>query len=240
MAFIAIAVQGMPAGWIAVPLILTSSSLHVGYFVMLSRGYRVGDLSLVYPLARGTGPLLATVAAILILGERPGPVALAGALLVVGGAVVLTGDPRALLRADAGHAVAFALVTGGIIAVYTLVDKESVSAVHIPPLVYNWGISLGLLALLTPHALNHQREVAVLWRAYRREVIAIGVLSPLAYALVLTALSFSPVSYVAPAREIGVLFGAVMGFRLLGEGDARRRLSSASAMVLGIALLAVG
>jgi len=239
-ALVLVVVQGMPVTAPAFLLILTSGALHLGYFVLLNRGYRVGDLSLVYPLARGSGPLLATIAAIVLLRERPSPVALLGVFLIVGSAIVLTGNPRRLLLAGAGHAVAFALMTGALIAAYTLVDKEAVSAVLIPPLIYNWAISLGSWAFLTPWVMTRREEVSKLWRIYRREAIAIGILAPLAYLLVLSALVFSPVSYVAPAREVGVLFGALMGSRLLGEGDAKRRLTAAGTMVMGIILLALG
>ena len=239
MVAMAIELRGMPVRAAAFGLILISSLLHLGYFVLLTRGYRAGDLSLVYPLARGTGPLLATIAAIVVLGERPGPLGLAGALLVVGGAVVLSGDPTRLRQTGAGRAVGYALLTGGFIAAYTLVDKEGVSAVLVPPVAYTWGISLGSCLLLTPHAGRHRQEVLRLWRSHRRATIAVGVLSPLAYILVLSALVFSPISSIAPTREIGVLFGTVMGSRLLGEGDAGRRLAAAGAMVLGVALLAL-
>jgi len=158
-----------------------------------NRGYRVCDLSLVYPLPRGSGPLLTTIAASVLLRERPSPVALLGVFLIVGSAIVLTGNPRRLLLAGAGHAVAFALMTGALIAAYTLVDKEAVSAVLIPPLIYNWAISLGSWAFLTPWVMTRREEVSKLWRIYRREAIAIGILAPLAYLLVLSALVFSPV-----------------------------------------------
>lgn len=235
-----VALHGAPVIGLGAVLIAASATLHATYFLLLSRGYRAGDLSLVYPLARGTGPLVAIVAAIILLGERPGPVALAGALGIVGGAVLLTGDPRQLIGGATGSAAGYALLTGACIAAYTLVDKEAVSAVRLLPLVYFWGINLGSWLILTPSALARRGEVVELWARWRWEAIGIGVLSPLAYILVLTALSFSQVSYVAPAREIGVLFGTIMGARWLAEGDTRRRLLGAGVMVVGIILLSVG
>ena len=85
-----------------------------------------------------------------------------------------------------------------------------------------------------------ERAVRAEWQAHRREALVVAVLSPLAYILVLTALVFTPVSYVAPAREIGILIGVIFGARLLAEGHARRRLLAAGAMVLGIVALALG
>lgn len=237
--FAIVALQGLSVSVTVVLLILGSTALHLGYFIMLNRGYRLGDLSLVYPVARGSGPLLATIAAITFLGERPGPLALVGVLLVVGGAVALTGNVRQLVQSGAGRALAYAVMTGGFIAAYTIVDKEAVSVVLIQPIVYFWCGTVVEWVLLTPWAVAHREEIRQLWRSHHWEAIGIGVLSPLAYILVLTALVSGPVSHVAPMREIGVLFGVVMGSRLLGEGDARRRLSAAGGMVLGVACIAI-
>ncbi len=217
-----------------------SAALNVAYFVFLQRGYRVGDLSVVYPLARGTGPVLSTAAAIAVLGERPTPIAISGAIAIAIGVVMLTGDPRRLRGRGVRPAVAWALLTGVTIAAYTLWDKRGVSVLLIPPLLYEWTSNVGRALILTPVAVRRWSEVRAAWHAYRRAVLAVAVLSPLAYILVLTALSISPVSYVAPAREIGILFGAVMGARALAERDVTRRSLAAATMVVGVIALAVG
>src|SRR5437899_12431552 len=121
---IAILVIARPAiGWPALVFIAVAVGLQTLYFATLTAGYRAGDLSLVYPIARASGPLLATIGAITIFGERPTPLAIAGALAIVGGALVLTGDPRALRASGAGAAVGFALATGVVIGTYTLWAK---------------------------------------------------------------------------------------------------------------------
>jgi drug/metabolite transporter (DMT)-like permease len=227
-------------GLIQVVFLGGTSVLHVAYFLALQHGYRAGDLSLVYPLARGTGPLLSSAAAIVAFGERPTPVAMAGTLLIGLGIFLLTGTPAGLRQAGARRAVGFALLTGVIIAGYTLWDKRAVSALGIPPLLYDWCGNLGRVLILTPLALGRPGEVRRLWREHRREVLVMAVLTPLSYILVLTALVFTPVSYVAPAREISILLGTVMGARLLAEGDSARRLVAAGAMVVGVAALAIG
>jgi drug/metabolite transporter (DMT)-like permease len=214
--------------------------LHTGYFLALQQGYRLGDLSLVYPLARGTGPMLTTAAAIAFFGERPGPIALAGTALIGGGIVLLTTGPDAWRRPNARQAAAYALVTGLFIAGYSLWDKRAVTTFAIPPVVLDWGDNVGRAVILAPVALSRRAGLGDLWRRYRREVILVGVLSPMPYILVLSAMVFTPVSYVAPAREISILVGSVMGTRLLAEGDAGRRLVAAGAMVAGLAALAVG
>ena len=216
-----------------------SGVLHLGYFVLLQRGYAVGDLSLVYPLARGTGPLLATAAAIILLGERPGPVVLLGIGLITIGVFLLTTEPGSVRKAGWREGVIYGLLTGAFIAAYTVWDKHAVSALLIPPLLQSWVTTLVTTGLLTPLAVRNRGKVLAIWREHKVEALGVAVLSPLSYILILMALVFTPVSYVAPAREISILIGAAMGASLLAEGDARRRISAAGVMVLGIAALAL-
>ena len=227
-------------GFVAIGMMAGSAALHSAYFVLLNQGYRTGDLSLVYPLARGTGPLLTCIAAILFLGERPSVIALLGALLIIGGVVVLTSNLTKLRERADQKAVRFALITGIFIAAYTLWDKQAVSHFGIAPLVLDWGANVGRAFLLAPFAFKYSDETITEWREHKYEAIAIAVLIPLSYILVLTVMTFTPVSYVAPAREISILIGTALGARLLAEGDGRRRMAAAGAMVLGIVGLAIG
>ena len=235
--------------------------LQVGYFLFLQSGYRLGDLSLVYPLGRGSGALLAALAGIILLGERPGTAGITGIVLVVLGVLVLgapgrrAGSPPATQAtpatpatqatpaaqaAPASRAVIFALVTGTFIASYTLWDKYAVSTLNVPPLLQGYA-SLPVMALvLAPSALRQRDRTTRVWRRYRRQVTGAAVLSPLAYILVLIAMSFTAVSAVAPAREVSVLAGVVLGRRLLGEGSLARRLAAAAAISAGIICIAVG
>jgi len=137
-------------------------------------------------------------------------------------------------------AVAYALLTGVTIAAYTLWDKRAVSVLLIPPIVYEWGANVFRAIILTPQALTSWAEVRAEWTTNRTAALAVASLSPLAYMLVLTALAISPVSYVAPAREIGILFGVVMGARSLAEADIGRRSIAAVLMVGGVIALALG
>jgi uncharacterized membrane protein len=227
-------------------LMAGSGFVHMLYFLLLDRAYRGGgDLSIVYPLARATGPLLTIVAAMLLLGERPGPTALAGAMSIGISALVLTGNPFAWFRASAGkpggNAVGFALLTGCMIAVYTLWDKQSVAAFLIPPLLYDWGTNAFRVAMLVPYTRSRTPgAIAKAWAERRGAVVAIALLSPLSYILVLTAMVWTPVSLVAPAREVSILFAALLGAHFLREGDVARRAIAAVGMVLGIGGLALG
>jgi uncharacterized membrane protein len=235
-------VQGYAFEPVHLALMAGSGLIHTAYFLFLDRAYRSGgDLSIVYPLARATGPLLTIVAAILLLGERPGPAALGGAVLIGISALVLTGNPFAWHRSDARHAVGFALATGLMIAIYTVWDKASVAAFLIPPLLYDWGTNAFRVMALVPLSRRIAPGAMVrAWHERRRTVVAIAVLSPISYILVLTAMVFTPVSLVAPAREVSILFAALMGAHLLREGDLTRRVIAATGMVLGIGGLALG
>ncbi len=236
-----ILVQRPELGFPQLAFIVGSALLHIAYFLLLQQGYRIGDLSLVYPLARGTGPMLSTLGAIALFGERPSPIALTGAVLIIGCIFLLTGGARLLRHPlSADGAVAFGLLTGTLIATYTLWDKHAVSALLIPPVVLDWATAVGRSLLLTPIAARRWGEVRALWRDHRLPVLGVAILTPLAYILVLTAMRFTPVSYVAPAREISILIGTAMGARLLDESDGGRRLLAASGMVLGLVALALG
>jgi len=218
---------------------LGSSLVHVGYFVFLQRGYRVGDLSLVYPLARGSGPALATLLAVLVLGERPGSQALAGTALVVISVFVLSGG-RGLLSPERRAAVVYGLVTGLFIGVYTVWDGYAVGVLAAAPLLFTFVGEAGRVAVLAPLMVGKRAEIRAAWREHRLEALGVAVLSPLAYLLVLTAMRFTPVSLVAPTREVSILIGTVMGTRLLAEGEGNRRLVGAVGMVIGVVLLATG
>ncbi len=215
-----------------------SALLHIGYFGFLQRGYRAGDLSLVYPLARGSGPVLATAMAVVLLGERPGAQALLGTSLVVLSVFVLTSGP---IRLDAQRraALGYGLLTGLFIAGYTVWDGFAVGRASAPPLLYLVVGEVFRTLLLTPLALRQRAVLRSTWRANRLEVVGVAILAPGAYLLVLTALQFAPISLVAPIREIGILFATIIGTRALAEGEGRKRTLAAIAMVVGVALLAL-
>jgi drug/metabolite transporter (DMT)-like permease len=235
--------------------------LQVGYFSFLQRGYQAGDLSLVYPIGRGTGALLAALAGIVLLGERPGPVSIAGILAIVAGIVVIglpprragapaPGTPAPGTPVPAPHgpgtrpgwraAVGLALGTGAFIASYTLADKYAVSTLKTPPVLEGYAAFPVMLVAFAPHVISHRAELGRVWQAFWPQVLGAGVLTPGTYMLVLVALSFTAVDVVAPAREVSVLFGVILGRRLLGEGGLPRKLAAAAAIVAGIVALAVG
>jgi drug/metabolite transporter (DMT)-like permease len=232
-----VAISWGDAAWIA-----GSGGLKTGYSLFLQRGYRTGDFSLIYPLARGTGPLLSTLAAIAILGERPSSLAIAGGVVIIAAVFFLTDGTR-LLHEDRAHlrrAMRYGITSGLFIAAYTLWDRHGVHARGIPPVIYDGGTAFTVLALVTPFAIPRRAEFARHWREHKRYIAGMALLSPTAYVLVLTAMTFTPVSYVAPAREVSIVIGAFIGAKFLKEADAQRRIWAALAMAGGVIALALG
>jgi drug/metabolite transporter (DMT)-like permease len=221
--------------WAGVAFMAGSGCLHSAYFTTLQRGYAEGDLSVVYPLARGTGPALSVLAAIVILGERPGPVALVGAAIVVAAVISL---------AFAGHrtpsraSITFALLTGATIAAYTLWDAHAVEDLVQPTIAYYWGSEVTRALVLAAPALRDRAGLRTALKHDRRAILAVGALSPLAYILVLVALTLAPVSVVAPGREASIVIASFLGTRVLGEGETSKRAVAAVAILVGIACLA--
>lgn len=235
-----ITVEKPVIGYSQLGFMIGSAMLHSLYYILLDKGYRSGDLSVVYPLARGTGPLISTFAAIALLGEHPTVIALTGAILIGLGIVVITGNPIKLKQPAARKPAIFAVFCGMAIAGYTISDKLAVSSFLIPPLLLDWSANLGRVLLLTPYAFENWAKVKDQWAMHKTEAISVAVLCPLAYILVLTAMVFSPVSYIAPAREISILVGTIMGAKLLSEGNVKVRLAGVSAMLIGLGAVSLG
>lgn len=235
-------------------VLVLSGILHCGYFLLLQRAYAVADLSVVYPLARGTGPLLSVVAAVLLLGERPAPLALLGAAVVIAGVVVIglagaraatasEGAPTAPItdaRSRRARGLLLGSAAGILIAGYTLVDAIAVTIADLDPLGYFWGSLVVQLVILGPTLLTRPRSTAATLRRHVRAVLAVGILSPLAYVLVLAAYQFAPVAIVAPAREASVVLVALAGWLLFREPHPAQRLIGSAVVLAGVALLASG
>jgi drug/metabolite transporter (DMT)-like permease len=225
--------------WSWVIAVLVSGALHVVYSLVLQRGYAVGDMSIVYPVARGSGPLLSVSAAVLLLGERPGPLGLLGAAAVVVGVFVIGLGASTGRRGHATTSLLYGTLTGVAIAGYTLWDAHAMNGLAVPPLIYSGATCVVQSLVLAPHALTNRRRVAHLWRKRWKDVVTIAVLSPTAYVLVLYAMRIAPVSLVAPARELSIVLGGVLAWRWLGEPNPARRLSGAAIVVFGIVTIAI-
>ncbi len=221
------------------PLAAVSGALQVVYFLTLQRGYRLADVSIVYPLARGSGPLLAVVLAIVVLGERPGWLGLLGAAVIVTGVVVIGLAGGAARARDNRTGILYGLVVGVIIAVYTLWDGAAVTVGGMPPVGLYWGSIVFQLVLLAVPALRQRRETVRVARRHWIAVLLFGILGPLAYILVLIAMQLAPISLVAPAREVSVVLVGLAGWLLFREPHPVQRLVGAGVVLVGVALLAL-
>ncbi len=230
----------LPAlGWRELAFCVASALLHMAYFLLLQQGYRKGDLSLVYPTARATGPFLSTLFAVAILGEHLTLPIIVGGLAVIVGVVFLTGGFSKAAQ-NVKSSLLFGISAGILIGSYTAWDAYTVSVLLVPPLLLDYTSSLGRAMILAPYAVTRRAAIAQHWREHKYAVLGIAVFNPLAYILVLTALAFTPVVYVAPAREVSVLITVVLGSVLLREGALRQRMGWACLIVAGMVLLALG
>jgi drug/metabolite transporter (DMT)-like permease len=220
-------------------VILASASVHVIYSVVLQIGYQKSDFSIVYPLARGTGPLFSVIGAVLLLGEMPGLLGWAGIGSILVGILLIAGFPQ-LLRNSYDHlpkGILWGTLTGVAIAAYTVIDGYAVKVLGMSPVIY-YVLGLALrTVLLAPAALRSPRLLKEQWAQNLRYIIAVGVLSPFAYTLVLYAMMRAPLSYVAPVREISMLVGVFVGVRLLRERYVFSRMVGTALMVLGVIML---
>ena len=237
-----------PAAWIsalgmgtvsfsAYRLVLVSALCEAGYYLSLQKAYGKGDLSVIYPVARSTGPLVTVLVAPLFLGEELGGLALAGTALVLAGNLLLVTGKRHDGEKSPWGGVCFGLLAGFCIAGYTLVDKTAVSRHSLPPVLYFWAVLLLQTVFIAPLALAGRENLKAAWTLHRREAFIIAVLSSVSYILILWVLSFSPVSRIAPCREVGIVFGVCMGALFLGERGFRGRLTASAAVFAGILLL---
>jgi drug/metabolite transporter (DMT)-like permease len=233
-----------PTEWVFIAI---GGTLHVGYFVVLLRGYRKADLSVVYPLARGSGPLLSSLVAVVFLGERISALGMAGIAGVVAGVFLIAGgpglwraarDPAARERVHKG--MAYGLLTGGFIAAYTVVDGYAVKWLLMSPILVDYMGNFVRVALLAPSVLRDRSTAWILWRRQWPHALAVAVFSPVAYVLVLYAMKEAPLSHVAPAREVSMLFAALIGGHLLGEGERATRVLGAVLIAVGVVALGLG
>ena len=228
-------------------VVVISGLLHVAYYVTLLRGYRHADLTVVYPLARGSGPLLSSMVAIAFLGEHISTLGAAGIAGVVLGVFFIAGgpallrprsDPEARLRLRRG--LRYGVLTGVFIASYTVVDGYGVRLLLMSPILIDYMGNFVRVFLLAPVVLRDLPEARRLWAQQWRWAALVALVSPVAYVLVLYAMQTAPMSHVAPAREVSMLFAALIGGHLLGEGDRAVRIFGAVLIALGVTALGLG
>ncbi len=237
-AVVELARSGVPAT--ARPFVAATILLHAVYFYVLGRAYASGDYSLVYPVARGLSVALVPLLALPLLGERLSLLGATGIGLVVSGIVALHAEPRtarvrppARRRAGTGWAIA----TGLTIAAYSLVDKAGVARLHPVPYVALLGI--GQEILLLPALLGRRAALVREWAANRRAIAAASVMTLGGYLLVLFAFRLSKAGYVVAAREMSIVYSAIIGALWLGEARLGPRLLAAAVVLAGVVCVAL-
>jgi uncharacterized membrane protein len=232
-------------GWREWGLVGVSAAVHVAYFLTLLRGYREADLTVVYPVARGSAPLVTALGAVVLLDERMGVVALAGLLAVAAGVFCIADGPRWIGGAAwrdprVGAGLRWGGATGLLIAGYSVIDGVAVKVLLMGPVLFDYFanvLRVPMLAVLVGRDVAGVRDCL---RSQWRAVLTVATLGPLAYILVLYAVTLAPLSHVAPAREVSMLFAALIGGRLLGEQDRAWRVLGAAFIAAGVAALALG
>lgn len=232
-----------PIGWLVIAL---SAPIHVIYGQVLQIGYKKSDYSIVYPTARGTGPLITVLCAVLILGDRPSFWGWIGIVLILA-SIVLLAMPHKQdkqthdLRIRAG--IFWGFLTGCFIAGYSFCDAWAVQQeTGLTPLSFYFPSIAVRAIVFAPFIMMHAN-----WKAESKEILTtprlqkalavVTVGSPLAYILVLYAMTIAPLAYVAPSREVGMMIGVVLGGLLLRERLSVTRLAGVIGMTLGVILV---
>jgi drug/metabolite transporter (DMT)-like permease len=235
------AVLATTSAWTPLGLtaIFMSGVLHLGYALALQGGYGKADLSIVYPVARGTGPTLSVIGAILLLGEPcTWPIVVGTSVVVIG--VYTVG---VLGRAPVGpiwSGIKWGVLTGLFIAAYTVNDGAAVRLLGVSPIIIDYFGNLVRLFLLTPVALRNRHSLTEHWRKAYKSVLGVAVLIPIPYVLALYAMTLTSVSAIAPARELSMMVGVLFSRFLLDEPNVATRFLGAGMIAVGVATLALG
>lgn len=234
-------------GWTEWSVLAASAVVHILYYRTLLHGYAVADLTVVYPMARGSGPLLSSIGAVIVLGETMSLQSAGGALAVVAGVVLIAGGPALWRQAHdpaqrnrVRRGLAWGALTGAFIAIYTVIDGYAVKVLLLSPILVDYVGNLLRVPVMLPFALRDPAGFRAAWRAQWRAALVVAVLGPLGYVMVLYAVRLAPLSHVAPAREVSMLFAALLGGSLLGEADRGLRLLGAACIAAGVVALALG
>ena len=229
---------GPPPASASWPYILLSVILNNAYFLFLIEAYRFGDLSQVYPIARGSAPLLVTVGAALFANEQLSIVGLAGVLIISAGTVSLIWNRGFRMGAEK-RSIFFALLTGLMIASYTIIDGIGVRLSGNPAAYIGWLFILSPLPLASIAILRRRSQAFVYIRNNWKPAVLGGCLNIGSYGLSIWALSLAAMGHVSAMRETSVIIAALIGTQLFGESFGRHRIIAAVAVAFGVVLIAL-
>jgi drug/metabolite transporter (DMT)-like permease len=218
--------------------VTVSALLHIAYFWLLAGAYKKNDLGIAYPIARATGPLLSGIFAIVVLLERPSSTEIFGAITIICGSLFIGLSQGKTIAAESiwGN-VRLAVFCGVAIAAYTVWDQHAVSTWELPVVAFYWGQLLVRAVVCSPWFLRDKNNLGQQFKTHWKSLLAIAILSPLAYQLVLQAMTIAPLSLVAPLRETSILFAIILGSLFLKEQNTGRRMFGAGLMLVGLITL---
>lgn len=224
-------VWGMP--WQGYAWAAVSGVVHLPYVWLLARAYTHGDFSVSYPVARGGGAALAAACGVLFLGDHLAPLEVAGVAVVVGGLCLLA-------YGATGRDLLLALAVAGTIGLYTTADAKGARITDSVGYVFASGVATAATNTAFALITGRRRQMATMLRANGRRASVTGLAALVTYGMVLVAVRHAPVGYVTALRESSVVLAAFAGWKLLGEGDHRRRLSAAAVVLAGLLILVAG
>jgi drug/metabolite transporter (DMT)-like permease len=227
---------GVPA-WAAWPWLIASVVVHLCYFASLIESYRTGDLGQVYPIARGSAPLMTAAATTVFIGEKLSLIGWTGILSLVAGVLLLSArGGRELAEVDR-RAIGFALFTALTICAYSVVDGIG-ARLSANPNAYSLWLFIGIAVVMLPYAIYRDGpEVIPAMQRFWRRGLAGGALQLLSYGIAIWAMTLAPIAIVATLRETSVLFGAVIAVVVLKEPLRAARIAAACLIVCGLILI---
>ncbi len=223
-------------------VLFRSGVLHTIYFLVLQKSYEAADLSVVYPVARGTGPLLSSIGAAIWLDEAISGVSMIGLGFVVAGIALLAGS-NFLKKSErpASIGVLWGIATGSLVALYTLTDGQAVRApILLAPILIEFSSNPIRLVVLSPLAWRKRLEIKELWQKHWGKIMIFAIMAPSGFMMILWAMRHAPVHVVAPMRELSIVIGVILGGRFLAEENWKMRLVGSVLIVLGVFFLAFG
>jgi drug/metabolite transporter (DMT)-like permease len=211
---------------------IVSGATHVPYLMLLSRAYDRGDFSMSYPIVRGAGALAAAAGGVLLLNDSLSITSTIGIVIAVLGLFVLA-------KSGSWHVVGAALAVASTIAVYSVVDGHGTRQSQ--PVAYALALNIAAAIFVSLYASVHSRKQMIpTLKAHWKVMSLAGVFSTVAYMLVMIAYRHAPVGYVASLRESSVVLAAFAGWKMLDEGDHKRRIASAAIVLAGLVVLVIG
>jgi drug/metabolite transporter (DMT)-like permease len=238
VALVLLPLVGVPA-WAAWPWLIASVIIHLFYFVSLIEAYRSGDLGQVYPIARGSAPLITAATTTFVIGERLSLIGWSGIVTLVAGVFLLSAHGgRELAKIDRS-AVGFALLTALTISTYSVVDGIGARLAGNPN-AYSLWLFVGIAIAMLPYALwRDGRDVIPAMQTYWRRGFVGGALQVVSYGTALWAMTLAPIAIVATLRETSVLFGAVIAVVVLKEPLRAVRIAAALLIACGLVLIRI-